>query len=319
MPPKRSTSRRRTTRGGQSARWRSFDDWYPPPSAPLPADGIRARSRRGDIGETWWSKRFIGILESFDLGARLVRGRRYARAGQVLDLAITPGAVTARVQGSRPKPYEVRIGMLTLSAKDWGRVEAVMASRAVFLAKLLAGEMPRDVEEAFTDSRLSLFPASARDLSSDCSCPDWSNPCKHIAATYFLLAEAFDADPFLIFRWRGRDRDELLESLGARPDPGGAAIAAHALWDVPAPEVPPLAETLDRFWEPGPGPGVGPGPGPAIAPTHARTALIPDAILRGLDPKLIEVRGESLAEVLGPAYVAITDEGERLRLRTGPA
>jgi uncharacterized Zn finger protein len=314
MPPRRSTSRRRSTRrGGLFPRGRSFDDWYPPPSVPLPADGIRARSQRGDIGETWWSKRFIGILESFDLGARLVRGRRYARAGQVLDLAITPGEVTARVQGSRPKPYEVRIGMLTLPAKDWGRVEAVMASRAVFLAKLLAGEMPRDIEEAFTESRLSLFPATARDLSSDCSCPDWSNPCKHIAATYYLLAEAFDADPFLIFRWRGRDRDELLASLGASPDADGAAAHAQALWDVPSPDVPPLAETLDRFWEPGP------GAGSEAVPAHPRATLVPDAILRGLDPKLVEVRGRSLVELLGPAYVAIIDEAERIRLGIQPA
>jgi uncharacterized Zn finger protein len=280
---------------------------------PLPADGIRARSRRGDIGETWWSKRFIGILESFDLGARLVRGRRYARAGQVLDLAIAAGEVTARVQGSRPTPYEVRIGMLTLPAKDWGRVEAVMASRAVFLAKLLAGEMPHDIEEAFTESRLSLFPSSARDLTSDCSCPDWSNPCKHIAATYYLLAEAFDADPFLIFRWRGRDRDELLASLGARPDAGGGAAQAHALWDVPSPEVPPLAEMLDRFWDAGP-----------VARSETVTAgpraiLIADAIMRGLDPRLVEVCGRPLAEVLAPAYTSITYEAERIRLRGGPA
>lgn len=313
MPPRRSTSRRRPTRLGPPARGRSFDDWYPPPSVPLPADGIRARSRRGDIGETWWSKRFIGILESFDLGGRLVRGRRYARAGQVLDLAITPGEVTASVQGSRPKPYEVRVGMLTLSAKDWARVEAVMASRAVFLAKLLAGEMPRDIEEAFTESRLSLLPASARDLTSDCSCPDWSNPCKHIAATYYLLAEAFDADPFLIFRWRGRDRDELLASLGARPDVDAAMSQAHVLWDVPSPEVPPLAGMLDSFWEPGP--GVGPG----TAPAHPRVTLIPDAILRGLDPKFVEVREQSLAAVLGPAYAVIVAEAERIRLRTRPA
>lgn len=325
MPPRRSTSRR-TTRGARSVRGRSFDDWYPPPSTPLPADGIRARSRRGDIGETWWSKRFIGILESFDMGARLVRGRRYARAGQVLDLSVTPGEVTARVQGSRPRPYEVHIGMLTLSAKDWGRVEAVMAARAVFLAKLLAGEMPRDVEEAFAESRLSLFPVTARDLASDCSCPDWANPCKHIAATYYLLAEAFDADPFLIFRWRGRDRDALLASLGARPDADQAAAQAHALWDVPTPQGLPLADMLDRFWDAGTGAGpeaapraspvAAPRTGPEAGAASSRSTIIPDAILRGLDPKLVEVRGQPLAAALSPAYAAIAAEAERLRLRS---
>jgi len=91
--------------------------WYPPATRPLPADGIRARSRRGEIGETWWSQRFIEILESFDMGARLTRGRRYARAGQVLDLEVRPGEVTASVQGSRPEPYRVRVGTLTLSRR----------------------------------------------------------------------------------------------------------------------------------------------------------------------------------------------------------
>ena len=40
-----------------------------------------------------------------------------------------------------------------------------------------------------------------------CSCPDSEVPCKHLAATFYLLAEAFDEDPFLILRWRGRDRE----------------------------------------------------------------------------------------------------------------
>lgn len=284
--------------------------WYPPPSRPLPAEGIRARSRRGDIGETWWSRRFIDILESFQMGARLTRGRRYARAGQVLDVAVEPGAVTARVQGSRAKPYRVRIRTLTLSQKDWARVEEAMASRAVFLAKLLAGEMPHDIEQAFAETRLSLFPAAARDLSTECSCPDWANPCKHIAATYYLLAEAFHADPFLIFRWRGRDREELLARLRAHPS--GASDEEHGddLWDVPTPEVRPLAECLDRFWDA--------GDGIDQAPARPRAPAVADAILRGLEAGTIEVRGRPLADVLVPAYAAFTVAAERRALKDQP-
>ena len=307
MPTGRRRRQRRST--FQRTPDRRYDGvgWYPPPSTPLPADGIRARSRRGEIGETWWSRRFIELLESFDLGARLTRGRRYARAGQVLDLVVAPGEVTAHVQGSRPEPYRVRITTLTLSTKDWTRVEEVMASRAAFLARLLAGEMPRDIEEAFSETRLTLFPATARDLSSDCSCPDWANPCKHIAATYYLLAEAFDADPFLIFRWRGRDREELLARLRSRP--GGAVGEAHGrdLWDVPDAEVPPLLETVDRFWEAGPGVDQ-----PSVPP---RAAAVADGILRGLDPGLVQVSGRSLVELLAPAYPAITAAAERIAIR----
>jgi len=301
---------RRTPRRRRSTAASSSYGWYPPAPKPLPADGIRARSRRGDIGETWWSQRFIEILESFDMGARLTRGRRYARAGQVLDLEVRPGEVTAIVQGSRRRPYHVRVGTLTLSSKDWARAEEVMASKAVFLAKLLAGEMPRDIEGAFTETRLSLFPASARDLSTDCSCPDWANPCKHIAATYYLLAEAFDADPFLIFRWRGRDRDELLAHLTEHPSGVAGQTLAHDLWDVPAPQVLPLAETVEGFWEA--------GEELERTPARPRAAALPDGILRGLEPGLIEVAGRPLAMVLAPNYPAITAVAERIALRKKP-
>lgn len=279
--------------------------WYPPPSRPLPAEGIRARSKRGGIGETWWSRRFIDILESFQMGARLTRGRRYARAGQVLELAVEPGTVTARVQGSRTKPYRVRIRTLTLSQKDWARVEEAMASKAVFLAKLLAGEMPRDIERAFAETRLSLFPVTARDLATDCSCPDWANPCKHIAATYYLLAEAFDTDPFLIFRWRGHDREELLARL--RTHPSGAEHAEDDWWDATVLEHPPLAECIERFWEA--------GEAVNAAPPRPRAAVVPDGILRMLDPTMVEVRGKTLVDVLAPAYAVITAAAERRVLR----
>src|SRR5215472_10435625 len=186
------------------------------PTTPLPVEsGLRARSRRGDIGETWWSQRFIAILESFGFGSRLDRGRNYARRGQVLDLEVRRGVVDARVQGSRVRPYRVRLAVETLDEADWERAERAMAAKAVFAARLLAGEMPHEIEQTFAACRLSLFPTSASQLASSCTCPDAANPCKHVAAVFYLLAEAFDGDPFLVFAWRGRTREELLERLAA--------------------------------------------------------------------------------------------------------
>ena len=178
--------------------------------------GVTARSKRGEIGDTWWSRRFITVLESFGIGSRLQRGKRYARTGQVLSLEIVPGQVRASVQGSRSKPYRVFIETEILADSEWGGIEDVMASRAVFLAKLLSGEMPEEIEEAFVESSTTLFPASDDDLVSACSCPDWENPCKHVAAVFYLMAESFDDDPFLIFAWRGRDKERLLAELRAR-------------------------------------------------------------------------------------------------------
>src|SRR5579859_6236251 len=143
--------------------------------------GIKTKNERGAIGETWWSKRWLAVLESLGMGARLTRGRSYARQGQVLSLDIVPGQVKAKVQGSRYQPYKVTIRLQPLSEQEWDRVTEAMAAQAFFAAKLLAGEMPTNIEEAFQVAGVSLFPVLMEDLHTQCSCPDWANPCKHIA------------------------------------------------------------------------------------------------------------------------------------------
>jgi uncharacterized Zn finger protein len=175
--------------------------------------GIKAQSKRGTFGESWWARRWITVLESFDIGARLGRGRSYARRGQVLSIEIDKGKVTARVQGSRPKPYHVKLEIKILQAADWQKLAKALSREAIFSAKLLAGEMPQDIEKAFKEAGLSLFPEKLKDLKTACSCPDWSNPCKHIAAVYYLLGEEFDRDPFLIFKLRGMNREDLVGIL----------------------------------------------------------------------------------------------------------
>ncbi|MBE0618507.1 MAG: SWIM zinc finger family protein, partial [Proteobacteria bacterium] len=198
-----------------------YDYGYFPPSRPrAAAGGIVAASQRGGFGKSWWAKRWIAVLEGFRIGARLGRGRSYARSGQVLDIDVEKGRVTAWVQGSRAKPYGVTIQVKPLTRAAWEKVGAVLCRQALFAAKLLAGEMPQDIETAFAEARVSLFPERAGDLATDCSCPDWSNPCKHIAAVYYLLGEEFDRDPFLIFRLRGLERAELTALVGGA---GGAS------------------------------------------------------------------------------------------------
>ena len=188
-------------------------EYYPRKKAIPVKNGIKAKSQRGDIGETWWSQQFLDALYRFDIGARLDRGRRYARQGQVMAIDVSKGLVEAKVQGSTRRPYSVEIRIAPLNDRDWRRVEKAMGARAIFLAKLLAGEMPKNIEEAFSECRLSLFPRKMSDIETECSCPDWSNPCKHIAAVYFILAERFDSDPFLLFTLRGRTKEEVLEYL----------------------------------------------------------------------------------------------------------
>jgi uncharacterized Zn finger protein len=221
--------------------WRDFR--YYEPSRPREArGGIKAQSKGGVFGQSWWARRWTEVLEGFNIGQRLQRGRSYARRGQVLSIAITRGAVSAEVQGSRPTPYQVRIRVAALPKPAWKRVAGALGRQALFPARLLAGEMPEQIEEVFTASGVSLFPGRSKDLQTECSCPDWSNPCKHIAAVYYLLGEEFDRDPFLIFRLRGMERQEFLKLLGGRVGPAKKGGRRGA----PAPD--PLPAAPGTFW-----------------------------------------------------------------------
>ena len=105
-------------------------DYFPPPSRPRAVKGgIKAQSKRGTFGESWWAKRWIAVLESFDIGSRLGRGRSYARSGQVLSIDIDKGLVKAKVQGSSPTPYNVTIKLNALSTAKcsnlWGRTRSI--------------------------------------------------------------------------------------------------------------------------------------------------------------------------------------------------
>ena len=238
------------------SRWDYFDSYFPPSVPRQAKGGIRAQSKRGGFGESWWAKRWIAVLESFDIGARLQRGRRYARQGQVLSIKVEKGLIKARVQGSRPTPYDITIKVKALKPPEWKKVATILSAQALFAAKLLAGEMPQDIEQEFARAELSLFPGGKRDLTTDCSCPDWSNPCKHIAAVYYLLGEEFDRDPFLIFKMRGMSREEFLELLGhsgekSKQSRSRDSISTSESPAVSAPMTQPLPTDPVAFWAAG--------------------------------------------------------------------
>ncbi|WFF00763.1 SWIM zinc finger family protein [Micromonospora sp. WMMD964] len=281
--------------------------------------GLRARSSRGAIGRSWWSRRFLEVLESFALGTRLTRGRSYARAGQVLTLDIAPGRVSAVVQGSRPKPYQVSIALRPFPAPLWSRIEEELAGQAFFSARLLAGDLPDELEELFVAAGAPLFPAGVDELTQRCNCPDFAVPCKHLAATFYLLAEAFDADPFELLHWRGRSRAELLDELRARRVQATGAVALPEAVDPPSePDgdrstVAPvgaaralvglsttaLPEAVDRFWLP-------PVPLPDQPP---RLVTGPDLLLRQLGAPAPAIGGPGMLERLRRAYRAFGPDG----------
>jgi uncharacterized Zn finger protein len=285
-------------------------NWFPRSGPPRPVEGgLKARTARGPIAQTWWSRRFVAVLEDIGLGGRMQRGRTYARKGQVISLDVGPGSVTARVQGSREQPYEVSAGITAFSQAEWARLERALAASAWYSAKLLSGEMPEDIEEMFAAEELSLFPAAAHELSMDCSCPDWQVPCKHIAAVFYLLAESFDDDPFRILAWRGRSRDDFLASLEAARRSGAATTDVTAR---PARTSRPLAECLDSYFAVG-GDLVPPGPpltDTALIPSasaSASAAVGPGSVLGQVPEVDITVRGQALAGLLERAYARFGD------------
>jgi uncharacterized Zn finger protein len=277
--------------------------WWHEAGPPLGVEGgIKARSKRGAIGEQWWSRRFVEVLESFGMSGRLARGRHYARRGQVIEFELGHGMVRARVQGSRQVPYQVRIGVLPLTNKQWQRVIEALRGQALFRAKLLAGEMPHEIEEVFAACGTPLFPRSARDLDLFCSCPDWGVPCKHLAAVCYVLAEKFDDDPFGMLAWRGRERRELLAALRRQPAGGGPAGDKAMPASLASGEVTPLAQCLDRFWS------------PAVSRARLRAAhpappAPPDLLLRSFEPPDVVIRGTGLAALLAPAYQLLAGQG----------
>ncbi len=209
------------------------------------------RPKRGPaFGETWWSARWTAVLETFGWAARVARGAEYARLGMVRDLYMDEyGVITARVQGSRPEPYTVELSMVHLTQEQWDAVLHEMSQNALLAAQLLAGDMPQDIEEVFFNVGVTLFPYDGQEIYADCDCPDQVNPCKHIAAVFYTLAQEFDRDPFLIFRFRGRDGEQVAAYLRAlRAEAGIEEVEEPALLE---PEILPLAECLDSFWKGG--------------------------------------------------------------------
>lgn len=275
-----------------------YDHYYFPPSRPRSVKGgIKAQSKRGPFGQTWWGRRWIDTLESFSIGARLGRGKSYARSGQVMFIDIEKGEVHSAVQGSRREPYGLDIQLKAYKPTAWKKLAESLREQPFYVARLLAGEIPEDFEGVMEEQGMPLLPARGNDLKMDCTCPDWSNPCKHIAAVIYLLAEEFDRDPFLLFELRGITREELLfEITGAVAEAGKDADETEETVLVSTPL------KLDRhFWEEGAFPddlyGV------------VRTPPAPAALPKRLGKFPFWRAEEALLDVLEPLYKKASRRG----------
>lgn len=165
------------------------------------------------MSQEWWSQQWLDLLDKYRFKKRLERARNYAREGNVLKIEFKDQKVLAQVQGTQIEPYTVSLWLDIFSDEEWNYIITTLSQRAIFSAKLLAGEMPQDIEDVFAANGLRLFPFSLENVHSECSCPDQANPCKHIAAVYYMLGDRFSEDPFVLFQLRGKNAEQIINSL----------------------------------------------------------------------------------------------------------
>ncbi len=202
-----------------------------------------------------WSHAWLEALAAFSHPGRLRRGQQFADRRRIRRLEIRPGEINADVRDG-DQTYHVVIHIPVFDDATWEAVVRRLASQALYSARLLAGEMPPEVVEVFAEVGVTLFPVAAdpetEPLQATCTCPDWEVPCKHTAAVYYLLAERFDEDPFLLFLVRGRSKEQLLPMLRRYRQ---VETAEPVSMPVPEFKVVPLAAVLDRYWDMGPSAG----------------------------------------------------------------
>lgn len=177
------------------------------------------------FSRTWWGKNFIEALESFTDSGRLQRGRSYASGGKVKSFEIDGNHITAKVRGSvnpyfgvyKEPTYNISLEITPIAKSKWNLVVDKLSSKASTISRLLLNEVPENIEDSFAELNLHLLPHSRKDFKTKCSCPDYANPCKHIAGVYYLVASQLDENPFLLFELRGLSKLELQEKLAQTP------------------------------------------------------------------------------------------------------
>jgi len=163
------------------------------------------------IAKTWWGKSWNLNLERYaDYSNRIGRGRSYVRHGAVLDLQISAGQVKSLVQGSRTKPYTVTIKIKGITKEIWKNMKAACVGKLDSLPELLRGKIPKALGEVFTAQGRGLFP-SPQEIGFDCSCPDWADMCKHVAAALYGIGTRLDDDAGLFFKLRKVKIDDLIQ------------------------------------------------------------------------------------------------------------
>jgi len=181
----------------------SYDYWYYPRRKAK--NKAATPTQRVKYGQTWWGEQWLNALKNIDYDNRLPRGRAYAGNGSVLETKINVNIIHARVEGSRPKPYNISITVPLFTKEQKEELVNGIKKDPFMLSKLLNRELPQELHRMALYQGIKLFPSSWKDFAMDCSCPDWAVPCKHLAAVIYVLSREIDANPFLVLQLHGLD------------------------------------------------------------------------------------------------------------------
>ena len=269
---------------------------------------------------TWWGAKFLDVLETIMDHGRLTRGRAYSGPNRLLQFSIKGDVVKATMRGNvnpyfgvytEPR-YKVTVEFRKFSVRDWQRINDEIANNAACLSQLLMNEMPLAIEDVCSELDLQLLPDRSADIISECSCPDWASPCKHVAGVYYKIASLLDRDPFLIFQLRGMEFAQLQEMLAVSP-------LGQALSDqfregeqeiefqncrFSDPRQKPLAtDDPKSFW-------LGKWPFPDVAADNSNTAVSAILVKRGGDFPAFWDKSPSFIETMEPIYKRVVEKNK---------
>jgi uncharacterized Zn finger protein/superfamily II DNA or RNA helicase len=255
-------------------------------------------AERITYGKTWWGQQWLQALTRIDEANRLPRGKTYANKGAVRALKIDVNEISAQVQGSKPRPYKVRLTVRLFEKKEKADLLEEIRQNPALLAQLLNRQLPPDLIE-FADRRgIRLFPRSFGELQAGCSCPDYAMPCKHLAAVIYLIANEIDQNPFLVFQLKGLDLLSELSNDEATGVSGGmdsVLSVRHLLTD----ELPEEDDDEDE------GNGWKPDEAARAAIDFSTLPSLADSLLDLLEPDTTFTKRDFLKD-LGKAYKLFT-------------
>lgn len=218
--------------------------------------GVRLKPQDEKDTPHWVTDRIWRLVERAVSAEVYAEGLEYARLGQTRRVEFEDGQVEASVQGRMSRPYPVKLRLSHFSSEDRDRIIDAMADQALYAAKLLAREVPTNIEDLFAPLGLKLFPSDPEEIETSCSCKEPKPWCKHAVCAAILVAQKLGREPLSIFELRGQSIEQFIAMLSDRralnnQGPGPTLVYQPQIPGVSDRSASAMTSDLENFWEPG--------------------------------------------------------------------